>query len=40
MGSPVHSAQDEAEYEVQADDQINVAYALADHFAHRDKSAE
>ena len=40
VGSPVHTAQDEAEDEVKANDYVNVAYALADHFTHRDKGTE
>jgi len=38
--SPVDSAQDEAEYEVKADDDVDVSCAFADAITHSDEGAE
>jgi hypothetical protein len=40
VGSPVDSAQDEAEYEVKSDDSIDIAYAVVDALAKCDEGAE
>ena len=40
MGAPVDTAQDEAEYEVEADDYIDIAHAVVDAFAKCDEGAE
>ncbi len=40
VGAPVDAAQDEAEYEVESDDYVNVAYAFVDAIAQGDEGAE
>ena len=38
--APVDAAQDEAEYEVKTDDDVDVSCAFADAISHGDKGAE
>jgi len=38
--APVDAAQDEAEYEVESDDHVDVAYAFVDAIAQGDEGAE
>ena len=40
VGAPVDAAQDEAEYEVESDDYIDIAYALVDAVAKCDEGSE